>query len=338
MKAKRRQILEILADGQFHSGEELGTATKITRSAVWKIIKQLMDLGVVIYSLKGKGYQIPDGLELLDEKKIRAHLSPTAKQIISQIEIFDSISSTNTYLYEKMKTSSINGQICLAEHQTAGKGRRGRGWHSPFGANLYFSLAWQFTNDPAELSGLSLAIAVAITRTLKQFGIEQQLALKWPNDVWWGKQKLAGVLLEIVAESHHTTKVIIGIGLNINMSQTNNISIDQAWTDIKKITGKLFSRNQLAGLLINEITTALTDFQTRGLIPFLPEWQKLDISRGHEVMLQNGERNIHGVALGITEKGELLVSDTNNNVKKFLSGEISLRLVTNDEKKISINH
>lgn len=327
MKKLHHHILELLADGKFHSGEELGIATGITRSAVWKIVKQLMLLHLPIHSLKGKGYQLENGLELLHESTIRRNLLPPALKKISQIDIFDTIDSTNQYLLDKAKTSGKSGAVCLAEYQHSGRGRRGRPWYSPFASNIYFSLLWFFVRDPVELSGLSLAITIAVTRVLKHYGIKEKLAVKWPNDVLWEKQKLAGILLEMLAEPHTGTKVVIGIGLNMTMSNHKEIPIDQPWTDVKNIIGQQ-PRNLFVAALINELVNTLDLFETHGLLPFLSEWESLDITRNQEIALHAGEHITRGIGLGITEKGELLLTDSNNNVQRFLSGEVSLRLVT----------
>jgi BirA family biotin operon repressor/biotin-[acetyl-CoA-carboxylase] ligase len=326
MKSLPRKTLEILSDGQFHSGEELGKSLGITRSAVWKIINQLTKLDIDIISLKGKGYKIPAGFELLNEKKIEKHLTKKTKSKIIAISIFDSIDSTNQYLLDQIQTGIQPGNVCLAEHQTSGRGRRGRHWHSPFGANLYLSLLWEFSKDSAEISGLSLATAIAVTRALKQYGINTNIGLKWPNDVLWSKRKLGGVLLEMVTESHGNTQVVIGIGLNLNMPKTT--AINQAWTDLKTITGKSTARNELVALLLNELIDMLIQFEIKGLIPFIPEWEKLDIAHNSEVTVKIANQEIRGIVSGISERGELIITDAENQVRKFLSGEVSLRLMS----------
>lgn len=326
MKALPRQLLEILADGQFHSGEELGKILGITRSAIWKIINHLMTYGIAINSVRGRGYQIPQGLELLDPIKIQQSLNEDAKQKISALEIFSTVNSTNQYLLDRARNGAKSGSACLAEYQTAGKARHGRHWHSPYAASLYFSLLWNFAKDPAEISGLSSAVGVAVARGLKNYGVHQNIGLKWPNDVFWAQRKLAGILIETIAESHDRTQVVIGIGLNTNMPRGINIPIDQPWIDIQEITRTRPARNQLIGLLLNELIAVLSEFETKGFAPFLSEWQTLDVTMNKEVNILSLEQTIKGIVTGITEKGELLITDTENKIRKYLSGEVSLRL------------
>lgn len=324
MKSFPREILKILTDGQFHSGEELGQKFNITRSAVWKIIKQLCTLDIEIISVKAKGYQIPNGLELFNKTFITKNLTKTSKEKIANLEIFESINSTNQYLLDKAKNGGKSGSICLAEHQTAGRGRRGRQWHSPFGSNLYCSLLWHFPRDPAEISGLSLAIAIAIIRTLKKFEIEN-LQLKWPNDILWQEKKLGGVLLEMIAENHESSKIVIGIGLNLQMPSTAHI--DQPWTDLYTIAGKRIAKNLLTATLLNETISVLTQFENEGLSPFLSEWQQHDVSKNREITLLAPTAIKKGIATGISEKGELLFLENNTQqLQKVLSGEVSLRI------------
>lgn len=327
MKPKQKQIITILADGRFHSGEKLAKSLGVTRSAIWKIIHDMERFDIPIFSLPKKGYQIPDGVELLDETKIRQQLSNVAATKIPLIEIFDSIPSTNEYLLAKTKNNqSLSGQICLAEHQSAGYGRRGREWYSPFGSNLYFSMVWDFGKDPAEISGLSLALAVAIVRTLKHFQIENHLQLKWPNDILWNYKKLGGVLLEITAQPHEKTKVVIGVGLNVNMPKYNAARISQPWTDLKSILRKNVSRNLVVAILINNFVETLEQFNTKGLSAFLAEWQKYDATFEKNVVIQTPQHTQQGVACGVSEKGELLLRNAENQVTKIMSGEVSLRL------------
>lgn len=332
MKSSEKQILNLLSDGKFHSGEELAKKLGVTRSAIWKIIHGLEKLKIPIFGLPRKGYQIPEGIELLDLKKIEQQLAP---QPVPLIEIFDSVDSTHQYLINKIKNKQTkNGQICLGEHQTAGHGRRGREWHSPFASNLYFTMVWEFKKESIDLSGLSLAVAVAVTRTLKHFQIEKNLQLKWPNDILWHYKKLGGVLLELITEFYEKTKVVISLGLNVNMSKYKTHLISQPWVDMKGIVGKRIDRNTLVVKTILELINMLQQFEMHGLQAFLPEWQKKDMTYGKEVIIQNADHVQHGIAHGISDKGELLLKKNDGELIKVISGEVSLRLA---EKTCSLD-
>ena len=319
-------ILNALRDGQYHSGEALGNQFRVTRSAIWKAIKQLSAAGIEVQSITGKGYRIQGGIELLDQQAILKFLDPQTDTLLKDLMILDEIDSTNDYLLARAKSEPKQILACFAETQTKGKGRRGRHWTSPFGTNIYHSILWNFTKDPAELMGLSLAIAVAVIQALKKYGIEKDVGLKWPNDILWKNKKLSGVLVEMIARPHEDCSVVIGVGINTKMSNSQIKNINQPWTSIEEITSTKVQRNKLAGLLLNELIHALNQFQQHGLEPFLKQWKSYDLYCGKAVKLLMPEQEIHGIMQGISEKGELILLQKNNELRHFLSGEVSLRL------------
>ncbi len=319
------KLLALLCDGQFHSGEALGDSLGMSRSAIWKAVKQLIEYGIHIESTSGKGYRIPYGLELLDENKIKAELSDSAKSHLNNLILLNDIDSTNDYLLEINKTSSDKTVACFAEYQTHGKGRRGRKWVAPFGTNIYHSLLWHFNKDPAEIVGLSLAIAVATAKALQHYGVHKGLHLKWPNDILWNGRKIGGILLEMHAEHHDYSSVVIGVGVNTFMPVNYAKDITQPWIDIHQITKATPLRNKLAGLLLNELIKASLLFEKEGLAPFLKTWKTFDQMIGKSVYLDTPQGKIHGVMKGVSERGELILL-CNNQERHFLSGELSLRL------------
>ncbi|WP_299205567.1 bifunctional biotin--[acetyl-CoA-carboxylase] ligase/biotin operon repressor BirA [uncultured Amphritea sp.] len=320
------KLLELLRDGQFHSGETLGNALGISRSAICKAAKQLHDYGIAIEPIHGRGYRIPYSIELLNQHTIEQQLDNTAKDRLDDLIILHTTHSTNDYLLD-LKNSQPNQNIaCFAEYQSNGKGRRGRQWLAPFGTNIYHSLLWHFKKDPAEIVGLSLAIALAAVNALKRYGIVDDIAVKWPNDILWQGRKLGGVLLEMVAEHHGYCALVIGIGLNTHIANKFAHCIDQPWVDIQHITQSQPRRNQLAGLLLNETIHTLIAFEQQGLQPFLDAWQPLDYMLGKMVTLYTANGNINGVMNGISDKGELVLLCENNQQKRFFNGELSVRL------------
>ena len=331
---REASLLRILRDGQFHSGESLGTSLNITRSAIWKIIQGLQKLGIEIQSVKGKGYRIPFGLCLLDEMAIRNALSPDTQEALDQLECVDTTESTNDYLLKQARPNHPITIACFAEQQTAGKGRLGREWLSPYGNNIYHSLLWYFNKDPSELMGLSLAIAVSVARALKTLGISKHLELKWPNDILWCSRKLGGILVEMLAEPHQHCAVVIGIGINTRLTIQQNLS--RPITSTEAILNEPTNRNQLAATLLNELIPALAQFQLDGLKSFLNEWRNLDAFNGRMVKLSSPQREIIGLMRGISEQGELLLEDRKGCVTAYLSGEVSLRKhkTTNDDDSV----
>ena len=260
---KQKKILNLLADGEFHSGTELAEALGVSRSAICKQLRGLSELGLHHAAVSGKGYRLDKPLELLAHSKINAILSEQNKALISTLEIHDTLNSTNSYLVERSQNNAPSGFVCFAEHQTAGKGRRGRQWVSPYGSNIYVSILWRFQQGGiAGTAGLSLAIGVAVIRALKQHNIND-VGLKWPNDIYSQGKKLGGILIEVSGEADGPCAAVIGLGLNLFLPETQAQSITQAWTDLTKIIGEnpLF-RNELAGTVLNHILSIINGFET----------------------------------------------------------------------------
>lgn len=250
---------------------------------------------------------------LLNATAIKKHL----KIKPYSIKIFNSIPSTIDYL----KTSTAKSpQICLAEQQTAGIGRLGRTWHSPFGLNIYLSCLWNFNKDISKLSGLSLITSLATIKTLTHY--TKHLKIKWPNDILYHDQKLSGILIEISAESHGTSQAIISIGLNVNMYHA---SISQSWTSLINILKQPQDRNQIIGLLINQLFDYLKQFETSGFGPFLSEWQKYDYLKNKQIKLLHGQQSITGIAAGINDQGHLLLKHSDGSIATYSSGDTSVK-------------
>lgn len=314
--AKWAALVELLSDGQTHDGNVLGEQLGITRSAVWKMCQKLQSLGVPLQSVKGKGYMMPTPLRLLDPFRIQAGIPSSVK-----VEVLESTASTNDYLLAGRTQSGVS--VCLAEMQTAGRGRLGRPWVSPFGENIYFSCQYPFQKDISELAGLSLVVSLSIVAALKQIGVHETLAVKWPNDVVCEAGKLSGTLIELRAESNGHCEAVIGIGINVNMTAARGI--DQAWTSLYQQCGQSFDRNAIVIALVNQLLDDLALFQREGLPVFLPRWNALDFYRGKSVHLQQATSLIAGVAQGVNEHGHLLLELPDGTVKSYASGDASLR-------------
>lgn len=305
----------------------MGRFMGISRMAVWKHIKALREAGVELDVLHGKGYRLPATMELLDHERIWQAVAPETRSRLDSIEILLDIGSTNSHLRSRALQGAPAGSACFAERQHSGRGRRGRGWVSPFAANLYFSLLWRISAGAMALGGLSLVTGVAVMRGLRSFGIESA-GLKWPNDIVVNGAKLAGILIDIVGESSGPCAVIIGIGVNVRMPPAAGKGIDQVWTDLYTLTQRRgVSRNQLAACLLDQLLPAIAQFETQGLVPFHAEWQDYDIVQGHQIDVQLPNEVVSGRAGGIDRDGALLV-DTANGRRRFTSGEVSLRIAS----------
>ncbi len=325
MTKKLKLLLQLLSDGGYHSGTVLGKKLKLTRGAIWEIIKQAKKYDIIVEAKTNLGYRIPDGLELLDKTRIAHYIKSRGDLTPSEILIFDELASTNSYLEELIRASGAKKYICLAEYQTSGRGRFGRAWVSPFARNICLSVAWPFFRELRELSGLGLVIAVATINALRSYGVQEGLSLKWPNDILWEGRKLAGILIEIFGEAHHAYVAIIGLGLNVNMFKEVGQKIEQPWCDIAQITKAIPQRNKLVGLLLDNILTAITTYQDCGLKPFLKVWQRFDVTYGKKVTLVASGRKITGIGCGINAAGCLLLKDRGGEMHTFAAGEVSLR-------------
>ncbi len=321
----RYQLIRCLADGKFHSGEQLAQQLGLSRAAVWKQIKGLREQwGMEIHAVTGRGYRLARPLELLQQERILALLSPETRASLSGLEIHDSIGSTSQQLMQQAAAGAPSGQVCLAERQTAGRGRRGRKWISPYGSNIYLSLLWQFPLAPIELSGVSLAAGLAVMRALNRLGVTE-VGLKWPNDILWQERKLAGLLLEMTGESEGPSQVILGVGLNTCLSNRQGSRIDQPWVDLANVPGgQQIGRNQLAAELIHQLVNALECFERERLAPLLDEWQQQDLYYNKTVALRMGNQTIVGKHVGIDKNGALLLSQAGEE-KAYFAGEVSLR-------------
>jgi BirA family biotin operon repressor/biotin-[acetyl-CoA-carboxylase] ligase len=324
LDATKRLLLTCLADGSFHSGEALARIAGISRAAVWKQLRGLQDgFGVEVDTVKGKGYRLRGGMELLDADRILEHIDSDAASLIGGLTVLETVDSTNRWLMAKAAEGTVTGWVCLAEHQTAGRGRHGRAWVSPFGANLYLSVLWRFELAPVELSGLSIACGVAAARALTRVGATG-ISLKWPNDVLWERRKLAGLLLEVRGESSGPSHVVAGIGVNTRMPRLGAALVDQPWADLDEVTGaESQSRNRLAALIAGEMLTAMATYATTGLRPFLEAWCEFDHFRGEEVILQVGPREVRGRYLGVLGDGAIHI-DVGGHRQLYNVGEVSL--------------
>ncbi len=326
MSDNLKQLLAILADGRFHSGTALARRLAISRTAVWKQMQALSDWDVEISAVSGKGYKLARPLQLLDQRQIETDIPPETLALIQHFEIHTTIASTNSYLLDIAHRSTASGWVCLAEYQTAGKGRRGRHWVSPFGHNIYLSLLWRFQDGPAAIAGLSLAVGVAVVRALRRAGVAD-VGLKWPNDIFWRGRKLAGILIEVSGESSGPCHAVIGLGLNLYLPQSHAEAIGQAWVDLQQIMGEpgLPPRNHCVALLLSEMLPVIAAYQNRGLSEYIHEWRGFDCMQDQAATLFVGEQAFQGIVKGIDDRGLLLLADATGQLRAFASGEVSFR-------------
>ncbi len=319
----KSELLALLADGRFHSGETLASVLGCTRATVWKRLQSLRErTGLEIQSVTGKGYRLARPLELLDREAIIAAMGEQAAARLAHLYVEQQVSSTNALAAEALRAGTRTPTVWLAEQQTAGRGRRGRRWHSPYGHNLYLTLLYRFDLPMQALSGLSIATGVMLAELLQRIGLREH-GLKWPNDVHWRGRKLAGLLIEASGETEGPVHAILGVGLNLDLGDRIPEWVDQPVADLRH-AGLRPSRNRLAGELIQTLLRGCAEYAESGLAPFLPRWQTFDLYRGREVRLSSAETEWRGVVLGLSSSGGLRLR-TAEGERTFHGGELSLR-------------
>jgi len=327
-------LVELLADAEFHSGEEMGELLGCSRAAVWKQLQKLEGIGLPVESVKGKGYRLAFPLSLLDKDALLKALTPAAAAQLSDIHLFSSLPSTNQFLME-MDLAADNAPgavVCLSEMQTAGRGRRGRQWVSPFGANVYLSVLWSEASGVAALEGLSLAVGVAIAEGLASLGLNEA-ELKWPNDVLYGLEKLCGVLLEVKGDLSGECQVVVGIGLNYAMPADFSTAIGQPWTDIRRLvdhgseTEGMPEKTQVVAAILNQLLPLLANYSRRGFAAYRELWSARNAFKGRPVVLTSGPKQITGTMEGVDDSGAVTLRVDNGVLESFSGGELSLRLL-----------
>lgn len=246
--------------------------------------------------------------------------------IVANLEIYESISSTIDYL-QKQPVVFGKMSVCLAEHQTQGKGRLGRSWYSPFATNIYLSLAWLSQQNFDALAKLSLVVGLTVIKVLEKRGVTEGLKIKWPNDILWHDKKLAGILIEIATATQGVSKVVISLGLNVNMLQEQLLSttaINQPWISLQQILNCCQDRNKIVAMLLGAIHEVLQELEITGVNKILEHWQKYDALYGRTIKFNVGDNQVQGTAFGINEHGYLQVLNQQGKITAYAAGDVQL--------------
>lgn len=332
MKPYISGVLRQLADGEFHSGMALAQTLDVSRASVWNAVRELEASGLAVYKVHGRGYRLPAPLTLLDPLLVERGLGAAASRFA--LEVVEVAPSTNALLLDRAAAGAASGSVIAAEWQSAGRGRRGRAWHTGIGGALAFSLLWRFALGAGALSGLSLVVGVALARGLNAIA-GLRAGLKWPNDIVSEGKKLGGILIELSGDMLGPSTAVIGIGLNVRLSQRVRLAIDQPATDIESLIEERVDRNALLASLLLELDCALSSFAADGFAPFRSEWVKHHAYQGKTVtlLLPDG-RSERGRVRGVAEDGALVL-DTRGGLKRFRSGEVSLRAAPRAARKLT---
>ena len=322
MKPVTFAILRSLSHQDFCSGEQIARELGVSRASVWQALRDLGHHDIRLFRLPGRGYRLAEPVEWLDATKVRASLGDQAGAV--DLEVLDVAESSNSALMQKAALGAPHGSCLAVELQTRGRGRRGRTWHSSLGGSLTFSLLWRFNQGAGFLSGLSLAVGIALLRALTQAGASET-ALKWPNDVIHRGRKLAGILIELQGDMMGPTAAVIGIGVNLNLPPRTREAVDRPAVDLASISTSHPGRNQMLALILLHLADVLERFEADGFAPLTEEWSRHHAYHGQPVrlLLPNGGEH-HGMVSGVAADGALLVSNEAGE-RRFTVGEISLR-------------
>ena len=315
------ELLKLLQDGRFHSGEALGAQLGISRSAIWKQLQGLeAELGVEVFKVPGRGYRLSSPMILLNAERI----SQGALGSGWLVAVEPSVDSTNAEIFRRLEAGERAPFVLLAERQTAGRGRRGRVWASPFAENLYCSVVLRVDGGMSQVEALSLTVGLAVAKTLQSLGLNG-VQLKWPNDVLVDGRKISGILLELAGDPADVCHVVIGIGINVNMANDAPGAIDQPWASVRQCVGRMLDRNDLAAELLLQLRDCLSMHWQHGFAGLREEWEALHAWRGRSVVLTAGNNATLGVVLGVDERGAVRLS-VDGVDRAFSGGELSLRL------------
>lgn len=320
-------VLGLLADGNWHSGVSLGKALGLSRAAIWKQVRALRSLGVMVSAERGRGYRLEQSLDLLSPVAIGDGLTPETRQALDLLEVLIVTVSTNHCLTARPVPPAGRLWACVAEYQTGGRGRRGRRWLSPLGHGICLSVSWAFEVAPRHFPSLSLVAGVAVASCLTDAGVDG-IGLKWPNDIMARGRKVGGILVEVAGESGGPLRAVIGIGLNVRpvpgvAAQLRDeglgapVGLDELLRE-----GRL-ERNALVASLLNSLHASLRNFSREGGT-FQEAWRQYDCLAGGPVVVTSGKDVLRGIARGIATDGALLV-EVEGRIIPVVAGDVTLR-------------
>jgi BirA family biotin operon repressor/biotin-[acetyl-CoA-carboxylase] ligase len=323
----QQRVFQRLDDRSYQSGETLAADLSVTRAAVWKAVEQLRELGVALDASTNKGYRLGAGVSSLCAQRIEALLPAAVRERIEVLLVEWTLESTNSRLLEVLPPAANSAAVLLAEHQTSGRGRRGRGWVAPPGGAICLSLGWQYADMPADLSALSLVVGLCVANALRELGVAG-VRIKWPNDLVTAQGKIGGILIEMRAEAGGPVHVVVGIGLNVLLDDPAREAVKATGNiadDIRAHGSPVPDRNAIVAALLAGLVPALDGFPRHGLTPYLANWHECDALFDREVRIENAGEISRGMARGVDSHGALLV-ETPAGVRRFISGEVTVRV------------
>lgn len=315
-------LIRLLNQDGAQSGTAIGDALGVSRVAVQKRIQHLVDNGLPIAAVSGKGYSLLDDVRLLEQQELLSFMQHT--ESLTSVDVLQTVRSTNSYLLEQ----AINvgtAKVCVAEAQTSGRGRRGNDWQSAPYRNIMLSMSWGFSNWPETVTGLGLAVALVVVEHLNS-AYDLDVRIKWPNDLMIGQNKLGGILIDVAGESSGSCNVVIGLGLNVHQPDWSRQSSAYQWQDLHSL-GVTPNRNQLVANIVDGWQTMLSEFNVSGFGPLAVRWNALSSYENKQICVGNndGER-IVGRMVGVDAVGALLVESADGHTHRFVDSSVSVRL------------
>ncbi|QXM07256.1 biotin--[acetyl-CoA-carboxylase] ligase [Crassaminicella indica] len=322
----KKNILEALKKNKdaFISGEELSKKIGVTRTAVWKHIKQLKEEGYEIESVSRKGYRLTKEPDTLDADVLEIELA--SKNIGSKIYHFESIDSTNNMAKKMASEGAAEGTIIIAEEQTGGRGRLGRTWVSPKGTGIWMSIILRPNIAPTEAAKITQITAAAVASGLRKI-IGEDVGIKWPNDIIIHRKKVCGILTELSAELNSVNYIVVGIGINVNMDTKDfPEEVRRIATSIKACVGRTVSRKNIVKEILHSFEELYSDFTyNKNIKKSIEICKKYSVTLGKEVKIKNKEKEVVAKAIDLTEDGQLLIKNQSGVIEKVFSGEVSVR-------------
>jgi BirA family biotin operon repressor/biotin-[acetyl-CoA-carboxylase] ligase len=323
MSALTFQALRRLADGRFHSGEEVARELGRSRATLSEALKLAPRLGIELFSVRGKGYKLATPIEFIDVARVKGAMGAAAKRV--SLEVVDEIDSTSSRLMERASGGAPPGTCLVAEWQSAGRGRRGRTWVAALGGSLTFSLLWRFERGAGHLGGLSLAVGVAVAKALAACGV-RRAQVKWPNDVVCDFRKIAGILVETAGEMQGPSVAVVGVGVNYRLGERVLDRIDQPVTDVVQCSESPPTRNELLARLLAEMCATLEAFDSHGFPALRDAWRALHAYDGRRVRVMPGrDAAFDAEVVDVGSDGVLVVRRPEGQLVSLASAEISLR-------------
>ncbi len=318
-----RKILKILRNSrEYISGEDISTELGVSRSAVWKTIGKLREMGYTIDAVSSRGYRLSEGIDLPISDEIHRYLDTEC--FGDEIVYMKTVDSTNDLAMTLARQGATHGTVVTTDQQTRGRGRKGRKWISPPGMNLYLSIVLRPEVSPAEASQIPILSVIASVRALNRMVSNLQFNIKWPNDIYCHGKKISGTLCEIKAEIDRVNYVVVGTGINVNMKPSDD-SIRNIATSLLMETGSEYSRVKTAVFLLEEFERVYNEWLSLGDLGFIiDEWNTYSMLQNKQVDVKTATKIISGKAVGIANNGALKLELRDGSVRMVYAGDATL--------------